>query len=125
MMELTNYVQDNAVTSVVVAGAVVVTGVICAKYFHTIKITFRDLTAHFEKKPDAPVQVIPSTKAENIGNVDEVYEAPVTNQTTNNSDVFNFPAGTNVTNAGNVKKVHKQKVDGGETIYKRTFDLTK
>ena len=124
MMELTNYVQENAVTSVVVAGAVVVAGVICAN-FQTVKITFRDLTAFFEKKPDPPVQVIPPTKAENIGNVDEVYEAALTNQKTNNSDVFNIPAGTDVINAGNVKKVFKEKVDGVETKYNRNFDFTK
>ena len=53
-MEHAKYVQDNAVTLVV--GII---GVTCAKYFHTIEITFRDLTAFFEKKPDPPVQEIP------------------------------------------------------------------
>lgn len=123
-MQLSKYIPENTVSLVATAGAIV--GVVTvAMNFDKIALTYRNMTANFEKKAVPPVQVTPPTTAENLGNVDKVYEAEQKDHTTNFSDVFNIPAGKNVTNAGNVKIVHKEKVEGGTTNLGRTFDLTK
>ncbi|CAO1344181.1 unnamed protein product [Diamesa tonsa] len=124
-MELVNYVQGKPAIALISAGAIVIGGVIIAKHFDKIAIKFRDITANFEKKSEPEIQATPPNTAENVGNIVEEYEGELTNQTTINSDVYNIPAGNNVNNAGNIKKTHKDKVDGGTTTYQRTFDLTK
>lgn len=125
-MELIKYVHKNtSVSSVITTGAILTVGVIAAMNFDKIELAFREYTAKFEKKAVPSMQVIPPTRAENLGNIDEVYEAEQTNQTTNITDNYNIPAGKNVINVGNVKKVYKEKVEGGTTNYDRNFNIDK
>ncbi|CAO1345872.1 unnamed protein product [Diamesa hyperborea] len=119
------YVQENTVTTVATAGAVVICCIIVAKNFHEIAIKFRDFSAYLKKNPKPEIQSRPPIKNENVANINLEYDKEVVNQNINHEDNIKFKAGNDVINAANIKNQFKEKVEGGTTTYKRNLDFTK
>ncbi|CAO1344224.1 unnamed protein product [Diamesa tonsa] len=114
-------IQENTVTTVVTAGAVIICCIILAQYFHKVAIKFRGVTAYCEKKPE---NQRPPVKNENIGNIDDTYLKEVKNRNLENADEFDFEAENDVINCGNVSQTYNENVEGGTAFYKRKINCT-
>lgn len=74
---------------------------------------------------EVSVTLIEPIKISNVGNIDELYKKDVTNDKTEFIDTFKFPAGTSVTDTGNIKRNFEEQSKDNTTIFERDFDFTK
>lgn len=124
-MEIVEFVKGKNAISVVAVGSVLILGTVIALNYDTIVLKYKDFTAKLKKNPVTSENPVQPTTIEDAGNFEDIYEEEQKDLKQKYNDIFDVPAETCVKNLGNVKKVNKKKVEGGEIIIARKFDFTK
>lgn len=82
-----------------------------------------------QEKSGKPIEVsltlIAPIRISNVGNIDELHKKDATNNKTEFIDRFKFPAGTSVTDTGNIKRNFEEQSKDNTTTFKRDFNFTK